>query len=359
MLYLSNPISILLGIALLSSCSRQNEVKETHNAMPVSVTIAKPNHHTQNSINTSGQVEAAETAYISTRLMGLVSKIHVRIGDHVRKGQLLVSIHNDDLMAKKAQATAMISQAQAALINAEKDLQRFTELHQLQSASDKELENVTLHYQTTKAQAEASIQMQNELSATLEYTNLTAPFDGVITQQLLDAGNIAGPGTAILRMEGLQNLQVNATISENDIHKIKNGMYAELLVKSTGKNLRGQLMEVSQSSQSTGGQYRIKISVENTNTQGLFAGMYVNIRIPLADTDKGNPMVPISSVIYKDQMTGLYLIGPDQSAILRWVRLGKKIDKEIEVLSGLSSNEEFIVTAEGKLFNGVSVKVKN
>ncbi len=357
MLYHNN-IFILLGAVLFSACSTQDKKEEIQNTKPLRVTIAKPNHHTPSNLNTSGQVEAAETAYISTRLMGLVSKIHVRVGDQVGKGQLLVSIHNDDLIAKKAQAGAMLRQAQDAMLNAEKDLHRFTELHQMQSASDKELENITLHYQATKAQAEAALQMQNELSATLAYTNLTAPFAGVITQQLLDAGNMAGPGTAILGMEGLKNLQVNATISENDIHKIKNGMPAYLLVKSTGQSFRGQLKEVSQSSQSTGGQYRIKISIENSNTQPLLAGMYVNIRIPLGNAESGNPLVPISSIVYKDQMTGLYTVGLNQSAILRWVRLGKKFDDEIEVLSGLSGNEEFIASAEGKLYNGVPVKAE-
>ena len=351
-------ISAFLGAVLLSACSSEEKQQEAHLAKPLSVTIAKPSLHTGGSINVSGQVEAAETANISTRLMGLVSKIHVRVGDQVAKGQLLVSIHNDDVIAKKAQAGAMLGQAQAALLNAEKDLQRFTALHQQQSASDKELENITLHYQATKAQAEAAKQMQNEVNATLTYTNLTAPFAGVITRQLLDAGNIAVPGTAILSMEKSQNLQVNASLPEIDIDKVKKGMPAHLLVKSTGKNYQGTLTEVSASSQATGGQYRIKVSIEIPDTHGLFAGMYVQVSIPLAEGNKEKIMVPLSSIIYKDQMTGIYTIGPNQSAMLRWVRLGKKSDSEIEVLSGLSGNEEFIVYAEGRLYNGAPVIIK-
>ena len=352
-----NNIFFLLGMVLLSACSTQPEKPEMQDTKPVRVTTAKPNLRIQGSINTSGQVVATETAHISTRLMGLVNKIYVSVGDHVEKGQLLVSIHNEDIMAKKAQAEATLRQAQAAMLQAERDLQRFTELHKLQSASDKELENITLHFNATKAQAEAALQMKNELNATLAYTNLTAPFAGTITQQLLDAGNIAGPGIAILHMEGLGTLQVNATLSENDIFKIRKGMPADVLVKSTGKSFKGRLKEVSHSSEFTGGQYRITVAIEKENAQGLYAGMYVNVSIPVAEAMGKNPLVPQSSIVYKDQMTGLYTIGANHTAMLRWVRLGKKHGGEVEILSGLSGNETFIAEAEGRLYNGVNVKV--
>jgi multidrug efflux pump subunit AcrA (membrane-fusion protein) len=95
----------------------------------------------------------------------------------------------------------------------------------------------------------------------------------------------------------------------------------------------------------------------------LFAGMYANVAIPIpqAATTKaadGQVMVPLTSIVYKDALTGLYTVGNNNIALLRWVRLGKTEGNQVEVLSGLAKNEQFISTANGRLFNGATVQIK-
>jgi hypothetical protein len=62
--------------------------------------------------------------------------------------------------------------------------------------------------------------------------------------------------------------------------------------------------------------------------------------------------------VKKDQLTGIYTVSDNQQALLHWVKLGKNVGNDVEVLSGLSANEKFIVQSEGKLYNGVPVQVK-
>lgn len=365
MSYTINTGIIIAGLGiLLSSCSgtpeKENKIIET----PVKVSVATPTLSMQQGIRASGQVEAAETANISTRVMGYITKINVKVGDHVQKGQLLATINNDDMMAKKAQAEAMVNLAQSAFANAEKDFQRFTELHKQRSASDKELENITLQYNSAKAQVETARQMRNEVNAMLAYTNLTAPFNGVVTQKLMDAGSIANPGMPLLVLEQSSGFRVRASVTESDIDKIKQGTSVKILVKSTGKELTGKVTEISQSSQFTGGQYQIKINISNSEQSGIYTGMYVNIFIPVnesvtAGNQTGSPLIPVASLINRDQLTGIYTISDNQTALLRWVRLGKTVGNEVEVLSGLSVNEKFITSSEGKLFNGAKVTEVN
>lgn len=351
----------LVSGLVLGACSNSEERQKTVSLVPISVTVATPDRSSENSVSASGQIEAGETANISTRMMGFITKIHVSVGDYVKKGELLVSISNDDVQAKKAQAEAMLSQAGAALVNAEKDFERYSALHKQQSASDKELENITFQYNATKAQVEAARQMKNEANAMLAYTNLTAPYSGVITQKMMDAGSLTSPGMSILSMEQNENFHVSATVSENDIDKIVKGAAVTVLIKSTGKNLSGKISEVSRSSQFTGGQYRIKIAIAEKDKQELFAGMYASVIIPVTASQKdvaqeGSPLVPLTSILNRDQLTGLYTVSQSQTAVLRWVRLGKTIGNKVEVLSGLRSDEKYIVNAEGKLYNGVPVK---
>src|SRR5665811_2014105 len=179
-----------LGILALSSCSSDKKGGAFANTdSAVVVTVAEPSGAAQHDLNISGHVEASQTANISTRVMGIITLLKVKVGDHVNKGQLLVSISNQDILAKRAQTDAMIAEAQAALNNAQKDFDRFTVLYNQQSATAKELDNVTLQYHSAVSRLEAAKQMRNEVNASLSYTSLTAPFSGIVTRKLSDAGS--------------------------------------------------------------------------------------------------------------------------------------------------------------------------
>jgi len=205
--------------------------------------------------------------------------------------------------------------------------------------------------------------MRNEVNAMLSYTNLTAPFSGIVTQKLADAGSMANPGMPILTIEQSGSYQVSASVPENSIGQIHQGEEAMINIKASNKNFKGSVTQINQSSQFTGGQYIIKISIPDNQKTDLYAGMYATVSIPTKKPAKittgGDAvLVPVSSIEYKDQLTGLYTIGSNNTALLRWVRLGKNYGDKVEVLSGLEKSEPFIVSADGKLFNGAAVKIK-
>ncbi len=350
---------VVLGV-LFSSCSGDNHEAVVNTSTPVSVTVANAASGPANTIRVSGQVNAKETAFISTRVMGFITSIKVKEGDNVQKGQLLATISNADIEAKKAQAQAMLSEAEAALADAQKDYERFTELHRQNSASTKELENVTLHFNSIKAKTEAARQMKREAEAMLAYTNLTAPFSGVITQRNNDAGSMANPGAPILVLEQSGSYEVTASVSESEIARVREGAAAEVWIKSTGKIVKGNISEVSPSARFSGGQYMIKVNIASTEAAGLYPGMYAQVTIQAGDkaaTTKA-VLVPQSAIHYKDQLAGLYTITENKTALLRWVRLGKSEGNLVEILSGLSRDEKFILESEGKLYNGVPVAIK-
>lgn len=353
-----------IGLLMLSACS-SNEKEDTKAGTDTAilVTVSQPAADSKQGLTVSGQVEASQTANISTRVMGYITRINVKVGDRVNKGQPLVTISNDDILAKRAQTDAMIAQAEAAFKSAQKDYDRFSALYKQQSASAKELDNITLQYQSAKAGLEAAKQQRNEVNAMLSYTNLTAPFSGSVTQRMMDAGSMANPGTPLLTIEQSGSYQVSASVPESEISLIKENTPVTINIDAIHKSIKGTIAQIAQSSQSSGGQYMIKVNVPDNEKQGLFAGMYANVNIPVADTIKTTNtseqvMVPISAIEYKDQLTGLYTIGSNHTALLRWVRLGRTIGNQVEVLSGLAANEQFIVSAEGRLYNGVAVKVK-
>ncbi|MEO9021227.1 MAG: efflux RND transporter periplasmic adaptor subunit [Ginsengibacter sp.] len=358
-------ILFFLGAIVLfeTSCSSTTDDQTKIKSVPaVQVSIGNPLVNTDNSIAVTGQIESAQSADISTRVMGYITGIKVKVGDHVNKGQLLVTISNDDIMAKRAQAGAMLSGAQASLASAEKDYQRFTTLYKQKSATAKELDNVTLQYQAAKAGVESASQMKAEANAMLAYTNIIAPFSGVVAQKLADAGSMANPGMPILILEQNKNLRVSAVIPETEISRIKLKSIATISIKSIDKTFTGAVTEISPSSMGTGGQFVVKINVPQEVQNSLNAGMYANVTIATenksSETKNEMVLIPLSAILHIGQLDALYTVSSNDKALLRYVRLGKTYGNNVEVLSGLNKDESFIASAEGKLYNGVPVKIK-
>lgn len=350
-----------LFVLLLSSCNGEKKESLTKEpAITVKVSGASENNSGQ-FVTASGKIEAENSANLSTRMMGYVTKLHVQVGQKVGAGQLLVSINNTDLQAKKAQVDASILQATAGYNNAKKDYDRFVNLFKQQSASQKELDDMTARYEMAKAGLEGAKQMRNEVMAQFSYSNITAPFSGVVTNTFVKEGDMANPGMPLVSIEGASRLQVTAMVSENDISAIKKGMAVKVLVKSSNESLNGKVNEVSLSAKNTGGQYLVKINLDKTDNTVL-SGMFVNVQFPVANAIQTKTsekvLVPESALVQQGQLTGIYTIGTGNIAILRWLRIGKNFGNQVEVLSGLSANEQYIVSADGKLYNGALVSVQ-
>lgn len=358
------PSVIGITTALSSCASKDAESKKSQTTVsPVVVTVANANTKILDGINVSGRLEATELAQISTRVMGNIDKLHVKVGDQVRSGQVLVTINNQDMSAKRAQTEALIAEAEANLHNAQKDYNRFTVLFNQQSASEKELDNVTLQFNAAKARVDAARQMRNEVNAMMNYTTLVAPFTGTIIQKSAEPGTLAQPGMPILTIEKKDSYQVTAAIPETEISKVKLKDKARLYIKSADRTILGSVTEINPSSQLSGGQYIVKISLPEKVYEGLYSGMYVNVFIEGADhpkniVEKTKVLVPQSAIVYKDQLEGLYTVSNTGTALLRWVRLGKVYGQDVEVLSGLNPSEQFILHAEQKLYNGIPVTIK-
>jgi RND family efflux transporter MFP subunit len=350
----------IIGAAVFYSCSSSSNKKEKP-AQPaaVQVEVYSPAQATSEGFYLSGEVTAKQTATISTRIMGYITKIYVKPGDKVATGQLLVSISSDDILAKKAQAQAAIVEAEAAAKDAERDYERFKTLREQNSASEKELENVTLQNTSMKAKVQMAHQQMNEINAMLAYTDIRAPFSGIVTQKMMDEGSMANPGMPILTVEQSGELQVVASVPENYIPYVKVGDAAKINLKSLNITIDGKVVELSPSAFGTGGQYAMKLAIDEKDKENIRSGMYATILIPnKAGSDvSGKIMLEKSSIVYRDQLTGVYVVDGQNQAILRWVRLGKEAGNQVEALSGLSPDDVVISKAEGKLYNGVKVSV--
>jgi len=353
-------LSIILATSLfMASCGNDTKQTSVDTAPTVKVQVNKVSENSNSPFLTvSGKIQSVNNASLSTRMMGFVNKVAVNIGDKVNKGQLLVAINNTDLQAKSAQVNAGITEATVAFNNAEKDYTRFKNLFADNSASQKELDDMTARYEMAKARLEAAKQMKNEVNAQYAYTNITAPFSGIITAKNVEEGDMANPGQTLISLETPGNFEVMAMVPETEISQITQDIEVDVLIKSIQKTLKGKVSEISTSAKNTGGQFLVKIALEKTDAN-ILSGMFASVQFPVEKTSATEMvLIPTEAIVHNGQLSGVYTVSTSNTALLRWLRLGRTFGDQVEVLSGLSQDETYILSAEGKLFNGAKITIQ-
>jgi len=303
----------------------------------------------------TGTVSSVKQSTLSTRLMGQISKVLVNEGDAVAQGQLLLAIRSNDIQAKEKQVEATIIQAKAAFKHAQDDYKRITSLHASSSATQKELDDITVHFEMTKAQLEAAQKAKEEVEEMLSYANIRAPYAGLITQKFVDSGDMANPGMPLLAIEAPGLFEVNAKIPESEIHKVEKGDKVQVFIEGCDEAINGSITRISPSSRFSGSQFDARITLlpskkqKGTIRSGVFAQVH---------HFKGNEsklLVDKSRLVERGQLQGVWVVSASNQALLRWVRLGKNYDDKTEVLSGLEEGTTLIVSAEERLYDGANL----
>ncbi|MFA8435916.1 MAG: efflux RND transporter periplasmic adaptor subunit [Marinifilaceae bacterium] len=353
-------VAMILSIGLIFQSCGGNQKKSEKKIGSVSVTIAEARLEDSPQLYSfSGQLEAEQHSNLSTRLMGQISEVKVEPGQKVKAGQILVQIRNKDILAKRAQVKANMVEAKTAFENAHKDYKRYQVLYQQKSASQKEMDDITTRYNMAKAKLEAVKQMKLEVEEMLLYTTIRAPYNGIITRKYVNDGDMANPGMPLIAMEKPGKFEVMARIPETEIGLVKRGDRVKVRVNALdGMLIMARISEVNPSALYTGNQYEAKVMLEPTMEQvsHLHSGMYVNVLMRKGGLPR--IMVPKDVLVHRGQLTGLYTVSQGETALLRWVRVGKTVGDSVEILSGLADGEKYILSFKGKIWDGVKLNVQ-
>ncbi|SDG67536.1 efflux RND transporter periplasmic adaptor subunit [Psychroflexus sediminis] len=350
------PIVLIVLLSLgLASCGEESQSENTK-AQAVNVEVQDPVSSLPQRLRHKGKIRASKSVNIQSRASSYVEKILVEVGDEVRENQLLVKLNSDDLESKQAQVSAQLDEVKASLEIAEKDYERYKNLRAKNSVSEKELESIRLKYNSVKSQKSAAENQLKEVESELKYFNIKAPFDGVITSKLAQQGDLANPQSPILQMEADTAFEFHFSVSERAILAIRKGQLAKVVLSNDGQELDAQISEISSSSLNSGGQYKVKATLFNENSIELLSGQQAEIQLVTEVMDKGI-FIPKSALMRRGSLQGLFVVSPENKAMLRWVEVGADYDDYIEILSGLSEAESVVISADSKLYNGINVNL--
>ncbi|RIZ70282.1 MAG: efflux RND transporter periplasmic adaptor subunit [Methylococcales bacterium] len=268
-------------------------------------------------------LQSTRTAMMSTRMAAQVRRVLVQEGQRVAAGSLLLSLGDEDLQGQ-------LKAAETGLATIQAHHRRIQALQALKASTISELEQV----QAQVAQAQAGV---DALKANIAYTQIRAPFSGVVQSRKVNEGDFVGPGMPLLELVGDGEQELVATLSEQESKGLKAG--AKVKFESEGVQGEAQITGMAPGGDpySHKGTLRAKVIKPKGLRQGSFA------RIMVAGEAVEGLSVPRSALVQRGELTGVF-IAKDDRAELRWISLGEGAGSYLPVRSGLKSGERIIDT---------------
>lgn len=335
---------MFIAVLLLAGCGSKEEPTTTVVSAAPQKTIQAAVVETKSTsvpirVEVTGQVAPIFQATLSSRIQGTIDKLLVREGSRVSKGQLLIQLDSRDLQADLARAHAEVENAKA-------HLDRMNQLYAQDAVSKQEMENATRAYRVAEASRRA-------VEAQLSYTMVRAPFEGVITEKKVEAGELASPGQPLLKMEDPLHLRLEATVAEGDLKSVSRGDKIPVVIDALGgQALTGLVSQILPAGNPQTHTFMVKVDLPKT--PGLKTGMFGRFQL-----DKGltqTILVPSAAVVERGELSSLYVVGSDQTARLRWVKLGRRFEQQVEVLSGLNEGEQ-VLSDGSRGVDGAAVQI--
>jgi RND family efflux transporter MFP subunit len=343
-------------LALLAGCGQDN----TYVAPPPpKVTVATPvQQKITRYLEANGNTTAVNTANLVARVSGFLESIGYRDGDEVKKGQLLFTIEPEPYELKLKQSQAAEAGSEASLTQAEAEYSRQTELASRQVASKVAVDNATAGRETARANLKQA-QVNTRLAAlNVEYSRVTAPFDGIATARQVSVGEYVGGGgsaTVLATIVQLDPIYANFNISERDLQLIqvmmeRLGIKPDDLKKvpvevglqtETGYPHQGTLDYAAPSVTASTGTLAVRAILKNPK-QILLPGYFVRVRVPMPQRTDA---LLVPDVALGSDQSGRYVLTVNKDNVVeqRKVQIGPLVGELRVIEDGLKPDDRVIV----------------
>jgi RND family efflux transporter MFP subunit len=311
-----------MAVVLLEACNRKaGENKPAINTEAIPVKLLPVNHDSaSNTIIASGLLSTENEARLSFKIGGIIEKIFVKEGDHVRKGQLLATL-------KSTEISSQVQQVQLSVEKAQRDYQRANNLYKDSV--------VTLEqFQNAKTGVDIAKQNLQQVAFNQQYSRIYAPTDGFVARKIGNEGELASSGTPILFINALSGsskwiLKIGLSDKEWSAIDVKNK--ASVLVDAfPGKQFSGVISKKAISADAASGSFQAELQVD-FGMQHPAIGMFGTASIIVSHSSMGFS-IPYEALLEANGKKGFVFVSDDKKTV-------KKIPV---IISGISNNVVYI-----------------
>jgi len=340
-------LSVLLILALLVWMA-SGEIKRTETKAPelsaqqntelsrVQVTTLNARNY-QPELLVQGQVLPWRSVMVSSRVSSTVKSLAVELGDTVSQGQTLLTLTDDGRSAERSRWQARVRKLNA-------DLNAAQSLRSRNLASESEL----LGLESELAEAKAELEMANQAIADLAPQ---APFDGVVNQKSIDAGDLVQPGSALMRVVQVDRLKATAQIPQQAVHQVAEGQLVSVRLLD-GEELSGRVRFLASAADTGTRSFAIEVEVDNPQ-QRRIAGGSANLAIALPEVS-AHHLSPAFLALDNNGKPGVKHLSDDNKVVFSRVRL-LSVKTDGAWVNGLPDKLRLITRGAGFVSEGEEV----
>lgn len=283
-----------------------------------------------------GEIEGANDARLASPSGGYVESVLVEEGQLVRAGQALMRVNTSVYSAQLAQSEAQFEQLS-------REFKRLEVLGDL--ASESQLDS--LRTQVRVAESNARLARIN-----LSRSVLKAPFGGVISDVALVKGEIANPGSPLVRVIQLDPVHVSIGVSDRDVVGLKDGLPASISTEATADVFEGKIIHIDPAADISTRLFTVEVAVENPERR-LLPGMIAEVRL-VEELAEGAVVIPQDWLVTRRDGVGVFL---EQDGVATWrsVEAGAIVHDQVVIRGGLSVDDRVVMTGHRELAEGDSL----
>lgn len=345
-------IPMTISLLVLQSCGGgETNTNTEQDPVPVETALARSTEFPRN-YRYTGSVEGEHRITLSTKLTGRITRLEVENGDPVERGQVLIRIKNDNILAQQEQVEANLSQAMAGLKNTKTNYERIKALYADSSATQKELDDIETRLRVAESSVQALKSKLAEIEDLMDYAVIESPINGYVVEKQKQVGDLASPGRPILTVEEVNDLKVTVTVPESQILFFSAGDTVNVSVEAAGARFPGTVTSVNQSGEAMSRQFEVKVAIPQSiaSNGNIKPGMFSEVVLRRGTVQLLT--VPKKALVERGQLTGLFAVNDRDELLLRWVRTGRTRGDNVEIISGLREGERYVLAGDRNLREG-------
>lgn len=343
---------VIASVALLSACGQAGAEGTTEEAIeevkvipiPVEVQSVKTGDISSNYMTTA-VLEAKEEAFVVARASGIIQEIMVEEGDYVEKGQVLAQI-------EPRRYHLNLDRAKANLVGIEKELNKIDKVYSKKLISDDTYDKVTAQYKSAKVTLSLA-----ELD--LKEATIVAPIAGFIAERNAKVGNLTESFQRARMFHIVQQKELYGIVylPEKELSKVHKDQQASLeLTAFAGQISPAYVERISPVIDAKTGTFKVTLRVPNPNNT-LKAGMFAQVKLNY-DTHKNAVLLPRKALLSIDDSVNVFVINKGIANKLS-VSVGYQEGEYVEIISGLTGDEQVVVTGHHNLRDKAPVEIVN
>lgn len=337
--------------------------KQTAQLAAPTVIVDKPQAGaTTSEVVLPGNMQAYTDASIYARTNGYLKKWYFDIGARVQQGQLLAVIESPEIDQELAQAKADLATSQANANNAKIQSARYQDLLKNNAVSAQDTDTFTTQEKSTNTQvasSEANVQHYEQL---VGFEKVYAPFSGTVTLRNVDTGTLinqgAGttPGSELFHLSDEHILRVYVNVPQTYSVAMKPGVTATLnLNEQPDKSFTGKIVRTARAIDLTTRTLLVEVDVDNRKGE-LYPGAFVQVHFKVPVAQKAI-IIPVSTMMFRSEGLRVAVVDGNKAKLVP-ITIGQDDGKTVQVISGLTADDQVIQNPPDSLIDGETVQVK-